>query len=60
MMVQMVDTVSWISALIHETKTWGRDAMGGRKSENTLSKLSALRPDNPAIKSFREQSLEDV
>ena len=60
MMVQMVDTVSWISALIQETKTWGKDSMGVRESENNLSELSVLRPDNPANKSCRKENLEDV
>tara|TARA_E500000331_G_C16788841_1_gene511400 strand:- start:114 stop:296 length:183 start_codon:yes stop_codon:yes gene_type:complete len=60
MMVQMVDSVSWISALIHETKSWSSDPGACRKSDNTFSDPSAARRDNTAIQLCRLESFGDV
>ena len=60
MMVQMVDSVSWISALTHETKTWRSDTGACRKSDNTYSDPSAARSDNMAIQFCRLENFGDV
>ena len=60
MMIQLVDTISWISALIHETKTWRSDKGACLKSDNTFSEGSVSRFDNTAVKLCRLESFDDV
>ena len=60
MMVQLVDTVSWVSALIHETKTWRSDKVANWKSDNTCSDWSADRRDNSAVELCRLENSDNV
>ena len=60
MMVQMIDTASWINALIHEAETWRNCRGEGRKSDNIFSNWSAEHRDNTAKQAFQKESFGDV
>ena len=60
MMVQMVDTISWISALIQETEAWRSDTGICRDKDNTFSNWSAVRRDSTAVQAYRIESFGDV
>mgnify|MGYP001266830491 CR=1 FL=1 len=60
MMVQMVDTVSWISALIHEAKSWRGYTGVGRESDNMFTNRSASHRDNTVEKTCRIERFGDV
>ena len=60
MMVQMVDTVSWLSALIHETEAWRSNTSACRNSDNKLSDRAAVRLDITAVQARRMESFSDV
>ena len=60
MMVQMVDTVSWISVLIHETEAWRSNTSAYRNSDNKLSDRAAVRLDITAVQARRMESFGDV
>ena len=60
MMVQMVDTVSWISALIHETEAWRSNTDACRNSGNKLSDWAAERLDITAVQARRMDGFGDV
>jgi hypothetical protein len=59
MMVQMVDTVSWISALIHETEAWRSNTGVCRNSDNKLSDCAAVSLDITAEQARRMESFGD-
>ena len=56
MIVQMVDNVSWISALIHETDAWRSNTSAYRNSDNKLSDRAAVRLDTAAVQARRMES----
>ncbi len=60
MMVQMVDTISWISVLIHETEAWRSSTSACRNSDNKLSDRAAVRRDITAVQARRMESFSDV
>jgi hypothetical protein len=60
MMVQMVDTVSWISVLIHETEGWRSNTSASRNSDNKLSDRAAVRLDITAVQARRMENFGDV
>ncbi len=60
MMVQMVDTVSWISALIYETEAWRSNTSECRNSDKKLSDWAAERLDITAVQARRMESSGDV
>ena len=60
MIVQMVDNVSWISALIHETDAWQSNTSACRSSDNKLSDRAAVRLDITVVQARRMESFGDV
>ena len=60
MMVQMVDTVSWLSALIHETEAWRSNTSACRNRDNRLSDRTAVRLEVTAVQERRMESFGDV
>ena len=60
MMVQMVDTVSWLSALIRETEAWRSNTSAFRNKNNRFSDSTAVRLDITAVKERRMESFGDV
>mgnify|MGYP001355159536 CR=1 FL=1 len=53
MMVQMVDTVSWIGVLIHEAEAWRSSTSACRNSDNKLSDRAAVRLDITTVQARR-------
>ena len=60
MMVQMVDTASWISVLIREAEAWRSDTGECRKHDHISSNRPAVHRDNTAEQAWRMESLGDV
>ncbi len=60
MMVQMVDTVSWISVLIHETEAWRSNTSECRNSDNKLSDCATVSLDITAVQARRMERFGDV
>ena len=60
MMVQMVDTVSSISVLIHETEAWRSNTSECPNSDRKLSDWAAARLDITALQARRMESIGDV
>ena len=60
MMVQMVDTISWISALIYETEAWRSNTGVCRNSGNKLSNCAAVSLDINAVQARRMESFDNV
>ena len=60
MMFQMVDSVSWISALIYETEAWRSNNGVCRNSDNKLSDCATVSLDITAVQARRMESFGDV
>ena len=60
MMVQLVDTVSWVNALSHETKTWRSAKVAFWKNDDTHPDWSADHCDNSAVELCRLENSDNV
>ncbi len=60
MMVQMVDTVSWIKVLIHEAQARRSDEVACRDTDNTVSDWSAAHGNMRTSQACRLESFDDV